>query len=194
MAEKTKKTTEDKKVETNIEETTEEKVTTKPRKRVQVSRDLEVAFINFTSGGFIYIDPKTQNRYEMESYGDMDYITVGELLTMKNSNKSILDKFWILLVDVLSDDVELEDVLKYLQLDKKYEDFLTPDEVDNLILKSNTGKFENIINKSDKNLSERIVERAILLFREGKFNDYSKMEVIKKVSGNEELFTIIEKD
>lgn len=194
MAEKVKKATEDKKVETKVEETTEEKVTTKPRKRVQVSRDLEVAFINFTSGGFIYIDPKTQNRYEMESYGDMDYITVGELLTMKNSNKSILDKFWILLVDVLSDDVELEDVLKYLQLDKKYQDFLTPDEVDNLILKSNTSKFENIINKSDKNLSERIVERAILLFREGKFNDYSKMEVIKKVSGNEELFTIIEKD
>lgn len=84
---------------------------TSPRKRVKIDRDLEVAFMNNTNGGFFYKCPKTQNIYDMQEYGDIDYITVDELLTMRNSYRKILNDLWILLIDVNSDEVSIEDVL-----------------------------------------------------------------------------------
>jgi hypothetical protein len=154
---------------------------------------MEVAIMNNTHGGFIYVCPKTQNRYEMTGYGDIDYITVGELLTMKNSHKPILEKFWILLIDVITDEVELEDVLKYLGLDRIYDDVLKPENIDEFIIKSKSEDFNKAIKTMNKNISERVIERSIMLFREGNFNDFTKIQHMQEIVGNDQLF-VIEKE
>jgi hypothetical protein len=181
----------------NIEQTTETKPVAKTKEvkpvtkvRKQVTRDIEVAIMNNTHGGFIYIDPKTFSRHEMTGYGDIDYITVGELLNMKNSQRAIIDNFWIVIVEVLSDDVELEDVIRYLSLEDLYKNALNKDEMDKLITKSTPVNFKKAFDTIHKGMADRIVERALELFKAGKFNDWSKFDVIKIYTQNDMIFDL----
>lgn len=162
--------------------------TTVRKKRVDVSRDLEVVFMNNCNGGYIYIDPRSQNRYEMTEYGDTDYITVGELLTMKNSHKVHLEKFWIYLLDVVSDTVEIDDVIHYLGLDNVYKNALSPEEIDNLLLKVNDDKFAKLLESMSNIMAQKVVERAIILFKEGKFDSFAKIDAIQTKVNNLDLF------
>ncbi len=186
---------EDAKIETveKVELVKESKPEQKPAARPvrkQVTRDMEVAIMNNTHGGFIYIDPKTFSRHEMAGYGDIDYITVGELLNMKNSQRAIIDNFWVVIVEVLSDEVEMADILRYLGLEALYKNVLTSDEMDKLILKSSPANFKKTFDTIHAGMANRIVERALELFKAGKFNDWAKFDVIKAYTQNDMIFDI----
>lgn len=163
-------------------------VKTNVRKRTKIDRNIEVLFMNNTNGNFFYRCPKTQNVYDMQEYGDVDYITVDELLTMRNSHRKILNDLWILLIDVNSDEVELEDVLRFLGIDKLYNDIVKPDKIDGFILRTGDKKFKDILERMNKIIAKKVVERAIVLFKEGKFNSISKANILKEFTGNEHLF------
>lgn len=176
----TKKTTE--KVEAK------ETVKKSAPKRVVVDRDTEVIFMNNTNGNLFYRCPKTHATYDMYEYGDTDYITVEQLLIMNNTSRKMLKELWILLVDVATEGVELEDVLKYLGIDKLYSDEIAPEDIDNFVLKAPDNKFIKTLEKMDKVLAKKAVERAVALYREGKLNSLTKLNAIKEFVGNDDLF------
>lgn len=157
-------------------------------KRVVVNRDTEVIFMNNTNGNLFYRCPKTHATYDMYEYGDTDYITVEQLLIMNNTSRKMLKELWILLVDVATEGVELDDVLKYLGIDKLYKDEVAPEDIDNFILKSPDTKFAKTLEKMDKVLAQKAIERSVALYREGKFNSLAKLNAIKEFTDNEELF------
>lgn len=162
--------------------------TTKRKKRVVVDRDTEVIFMNNTNGGLFYRCPKTHSVYDMQEYGDEDYITVEQLLIMNNTSRKMLKELWVLLIDTADDDVEIEDVITYLGLDSLYNDEVAPEDIEDFILKSKDDKFEKSLNKMGKTLQAKVVEHSILLFREGKLNSFSKMSVLKDFVDDEDLF------
>lgn len=172
--------------------TVETKKTTTPKKtapkRVVVNRDTEVIFMNNTNGNLFYRCPKTHETYDMYEYGDTDYITVEQLLIMNNTSRKMLKELWVLLVDVATEGVELDDVLKYLGIDKLYKDEVAPEDIDNFILKSPDTKFTKTLEKMDKVLAQKAIERSVVLYREGKFNSLTKLNAIKEFTDNEELF------
>lgn len=187
MADKeTKKTTN----KQNIEEVKAEEVVKKKKKpkKNKVSRDTEVVFMNNTNGNLFYKCPKTHAIFDMYEYGDTDYITVEQLLVMNNSSRKILKELWIILTDVVDDDVELDDVLKYLGLDKLYSDEIAPEDIDDFILKSKDKNFSKTLKKMGKILVKKVVERSVVLYREGKLNSISKVNIIKEFVGNDDLF------
>lgn len=176
----TKKTTEKAEVKETTKKTT--------LKRVVVDRNTEVIFMNNTNGNLFYRCPKTHVTYDMYDYGDTDYITVEQLLIMNNTSRKMLKELWILLVDVITEGVELEDVLKHLGIDKLYSDEIAPEDIDNFVLKSPDNKFSKTLEKMDKILAKKVVERSVVLYREGKFNSLAKLNAIKEFTDNEDLF------
>lgn len=184
-----KKTT--KKVE-EVKEVKEKPVTAKPKpkkpKRVVVDRATEVIFMNNTNGGLFYRCPKTHSVYDMQEYGDTDYITVEQLMIMNNTSRKMLRELWVLLVDTADEDVEIEDVIKYLGLDSLYNDEIAPEDIEDFIIKSKDDKFEKSLNKMGKTLSQKVVENAILLYRRGDLNSISKVNILKEFTDDEDLF------
>ena len=144
--------------------------------------------MNITNGNLFYRCPKTHATYDMYEYGDTDYITVEQLLIMNNTSRKMLKELWVLLIDVATEGVELEDVLKYLGVDKLYSDEIAPEDTDNFILKSPDNKFAKTLEKMDKILAKKVVERSVILYREGNFNSLAKLNAIKEFTGNEDLF------
>lgn len=180
MTTKSKNTTENIEVKETVKKSTP--------KRVVVDRTTEVMFMNNTNGNLFYKCPKTHATYDMYEYGDTDYITVEQLMIMNNTSRKMLKELWILLLDVVSDGVTLDDVLKYLGIEKLYSDDVAPEDIDNFILKSPDNKFANTLKKMDKVLGRKVVERSLILYREGKFNSLSKSNALKDYTNNEDLF------
>ncbi|HBN04396.1 MAG TPA: hypothetical protein DD434_01215, partial [Bacteroidales bacterium] len=101
--------------------------------------------MNNTSGNLFYRCPKTNSVFDLYEYGDTDYITVDQLLAMNNSNRKILKELWIILLDVITEGVEIEDVWTYLGVDNLYNDIIKPEDVDGFIKKSPENKFKNAL-------------------------------------------------
>jgi len=179
-------------VETNVVEDVKTEQA-QPKKRIKIERDLEVKFMNNLDGGFNHVDDKTQSYYRLENYGDFDYITVDELMRMKNKYPKVLNEFWILLTEVEDDDIELEDVLKYLQLDKVYSTIIPPKTVEKLLLQDSIEVFEKALDNMDNLMIEKIAERAVGLFKEKQFSDRWKMDALAKKLNNDYLFDDLKK-
>ena len=173
---------------TKKENQTTQNTKSTPRKRVVVDRNTEVVFMNNTSGNLFYRCPKTNSVFDLYEYGDTDYITVDQLLAMNNSNRKILKELWIILLDVITEGVEIEDVWTYLGVDNLYNDIIKPEDVDGFIKKSPENKFKNALNKMNKVLATKVIERAIVLYKNGELNSVTKINILKEFTNNEDLF------
>lgn len=161
------------------------------KKRIQIDRDTEVVITNLTSGTFIYVDPKTQNRYVLPNFGDEDYITIDELLTMRNRNRTFLENMWVAIVDVLDDEYTVDDVIKFLRLETAYSDGFEAHSIDEFIKTSTMEQFEKVVSHTSTGLVKRISERAVELFRNKEYQDRNKMSIIERYLDNNDLINDI---
>lgn len=161
------------------------------RRRVNIDRNTEVIIVNNTFGAFFYSNPRMTEIVDMENYGDEQYITVGDLRIIANTSKSVLESFSLLIVDILDDQYELEDLLNFLGLLDKYEEFYNLGDdrginnINNFILKSPFKTFESTINSVNSKLRDKIIQNSVLLFRTKKLNDYQKIRAIEEIVGED---------
>ncbi len=162
---------------------------TKKTKKKRVTKDVEVVVMNNTNGKLFYRCPKTATIIEMQEFGDTETLTVEQLNVMKNSQKAMLEKFWMVLVDVEDDEITLEDVLEYLRIKKLYNGFnFSEDALDNLIKDTTYDEFETEIRKMKNSLVLIIAQRMKVLNKEGEFGDSYKMKFLADYMGNSMIF------
>jgi hypothetical protein len=169
-------------------EAEEVKEVVKPKKRVKVNHDVEVKVVNNTTGKLIYRDSRSQQVYEMAEYKDITYITVGELLNMKNTQKDMLEKYWIILEEVIDDELELEYVLAYLNIKDNYEKVAEYVDVEKTLNEISVSEIMELFKKLPKSFVVSMVEISALLYKQGKFNDHQKIQFIKNYTKLENLY------
>jgi hypothetical protein len=77
---------------------------------------------NITNGSLTYISKKTGTVVKWTNFGDIEYIDVAELLTMKSGQPRFFNEPWIMIDD--------EDVIDYLGLRQIYDKIINPDEIE----------------------------------------------------------------
>lgn len=161
---------------------------TSSRRRVQIPKDVECVVMSLCNGELVYRDRRTSRLFEFPELGDSEIMTIEELSTMKNLARKFFKNSYITVVDVLDDEYTLEDVYEYLQI-KTNTEILCAEDMDDIILDMDVNDFRTILqNRKEGGLRQRIVERAMKLYEDGEFNDYSKMKVIKDVTKLDYLF------
>lgn len=166
----------------------ETKKASSSRRRVQIPKDTECVVMSLCNGELVYRDRRTTRLFEFPELGDSEIMTIEELTTMKNLARKFFKNSYITVVDVLDDEYTLEDVYNYLQI-KTETEILSAEDMDDIILDMDIDDFRTILrNRKEGGLRQRIVERAIKLYENSEFNDYSKMRVIKEVTGLDYLF------
>lgn len=166
----------------------ETKKASSSRRRVQIPKDVECVVMSLCNGELVYRDRRTTRLFEFPELGDSEIMTIEELTTMKNLARKFFKNSYITVVDVLDDEYTLEDVYNYLQI-KTETEILSAEDMDDIILDMDIDDFRTILrNRKEGGLRQRIVERAIKLYENSEFNDYSKMRVIKEVTGLDYLF------
>ena len=168
------------------------------KRRVSVDRDTEVVIVSNTIGRFFYQNPRMSMVIDLHKIGDEEYVTVQDLRTILNSNRRVLEGFQILITEVLDSEYSLDDVLLFLGLDKKYDEFysltrkskessIEVSDIKKFIVDSPFNAFEKSMETMDVNLRSRVIENAVTLFKLKEFPDYNKMQIIQKYVG-EDLF------
>jgi len=172
-----------------VKDIVEEAIKPKARpKRVVVDRSTELVFMNNTSGNLFYKCPRTHVIFDLYEYGDTDYITVDQLLTMNNTHRKMLKELLVILLDVVTEDVEMDDVLRYLGIEELYTDVIKPNDIDGFIKKSTDAKFKDALSKMNKALATRVIERSAVLYKNEQFTSIAKISILKEFTENEDLF------
>ena len=94
--------------------------------RKQLPLDMLVACTNLFPGTLTY-KSRRQNGYEVtwEKQGDVDYIELGELVSMRNSQRAFFEKNWLGIDD--------EEVIEYLGVSKFYNNALSYEELTKIL-------------------------------------------------------------
>jgi hypothetical protein len=169
-----------------------------PRRRVTVDRDVEVVVVSNSLMQFFYENPRMNQVIDLAHINDEEYVTVGDLRVILNSNRKILEGFQILITEVLSDEYTLDDVLTFLGLDKRYDEYYSltgkkkgsmaeVTDIKDFLNNSPVSSFEKTMSQIDEKLRSRVIETAVTLFKLKEFGDYNKMRIIQEYV-NDDIF------
>ena len=153
--------------------------------------EIEVEILNLNSCATSCRGRDGRLIFKFNKSGDREFISLADLLEVANRHKGFFEKHLIAIIDIDSDEYELEDIITYLNLDEIYQE----NEIENYdtdyvgqILKMDTKKFKRLVEDADIKLVKTIAGRAVELFRNGKFDSRIKEEVLCKRLNREDLF------
>lgn len=184
-----KKSLDDKTIE--VEKVT---ATTNTKKKYKFIPDnTKVRVQSNVDGKFLFTEDRGKIRVfvQLDNFEDSAVISYEELRTLYSSRPSFIRKGQIAITDVYSDeDIEIEDILKDLRLDNIYgcEDKIDPRYLKDLLTdKVDEKDFMSLINNTPE-MAETVVEIAYILYRQGLFNDNAKMNFLRQIFRNQNLF------
>ena len=91
------------------------------KKRLEINRD-ELIECRSAVSNLIYVSKRTSEKFEWAEYGDVNYITLGELITMKSTQPRMLKEGWLIVDD--------EDAIEQLGLAKMYGNLFEVNDID----------------------------------------------------------------
>lgn len=140
-------------------------------KRVEIDRNELIACRNAVYGELIYVSDQTRQKYLWDSYGRVQYLTMGELMIMQGSQPRFLTDVWLIIDD--------EEAARYLDLTKLYESLVEIEDLDaffDLPIK----KMEEILPKLPNGLKATVATRARKLVEEQKLDSGNKIRLLEE--------------
>lgn len=149
-------------------------------------KDIDIEIVNITGGSFHY--KKGTDSIDMREPGETKIISLDILMNM---GSDFLNKLFISVVDCL-DDYELEDILTVLNISNVYKHIdMTVDGFDNFLMNTSNDEFDNKVREMPDELIYRLVERAVILDKENKFDSNSKRKSLEVRLNNPYLFKAV---
>lgn len=155
--------------------TSDAKATTKKSAPKKLSLDMMVACTNMTSGSLIYVSSRQMGyKIEWEHEGDVEYIELGELVTMRNSQRAFFEKGWISIDD--------PEVIRFLRVDNYYKGMPSVEDYENLFTKSDD-EIKVVIESVAPGFKEIIANKAYQMINDGVIDSRKTIAMLKEELG-----------
>ena len=143
----------------NNENNTESKETaSRIQKMVRIPLDTIVPVVCNTVGGATYISKKIMGyQVEWDDLGSVEYMELGELASMRNTDRRFFTDNWIVLEDTV--EYTAMQLYDFLKVSKYYENVFTPENIDEIFTYSKDQITKTIATLS-RGLKETIAARA----------------------------------
>ena len=133
---------------------------------------------------------------ELPTYGDTDIVEIELVRRMAMKSKGFFEKYWVLITDFICDDerIQLEDVYDYLGISKYYskedDEFVLPngDFFDDILLSGKSKEFKKCVESMNNRLLTQLCNRAVMLYKEGKFDSSVKIQILEEKINREGFF------
>lgn len=130
----------------------------RPAKAIRIPLDIIVPVVCNTVGGAVYISKKnTGYIVEWEDLGSVEYMELGELSSMRNTDRRFFEDNWIVLED--TEEYTSMQLYDFLKVSKYYKNVFTPDTIDEIFTYSKD-KIVKTISTLSKGMKETIAARA----------------------------------
>lgn len=131
-------------------------------------------------GNLIYVSKKTGYRIEWNEFGATQYVSVEDLLAMRNSQPAFFVNQWVRLIGD-----NASDVINFLQLEKYYSKTAGFDSFDD-IFKLTPAKIEDVVSTFTDSMKESFARYTYSVLSEGELDlTIKKIEAIEKATGFE---------
>jgi hypothetical protein len=145
----------------------------KPFQRKEaLDKQMLVPIMNVTNGTLVYQSRKSGSEFQFDRYGDIEYIELYELLTMRSSQRKFLDEPMIIVLD--------DEVADYLGLTRLYKKLTHATEVDR-IFKMPLDQFKDIVESTPKGLAHLIISKAKEKIASGELDSVQKIQVLEEI-------------
>jgi hypothetical protein len=142
------------------------------RRKEMLDKQMLVPIMNVTNGRLIYQSRKTGSEFQFERYGDIEYIELYELLTMRSSQRKFLDEPFVIVLD--------DDVADYLGLTNNYRKLTHATEIDG-IFDLPLEHYTDVIKSAPKGLAHLIVSKAKEKLENKQLDSVQKVQVIEDI-------------
>lgn len=131
------------------------------KKITPVDRNELVETRSCVYGELNYVSYSTGNRITWHTFGDTNWITVSDLMEIRNSQRAFFEKPWIVLV---GDNARA--VMEYLQIEKYYKTISAIESFDEIFTYS-PDDIPGIVAKLSDSTKEAVARRAYALMKSG---------------------------
>ena len=161
----------------------EEKKIEKPKAKPKIPLDLEVPVVNNTPGTLIYITKRSGGmNASWGEYGDIQYLDIRELISMRNTDKRFFTDNWIGING--SDDGEFtaDDIYRYLRVDVLYTNYIPPERIDEFF-ELNPDEMAAEIADMTPGMRDVIIAELSSRIASGTIDSVSKINALEKAFG-----------
>lgn len=128
------------------------------QKAIRIPLDTIVPVVCNTVGGAIYTSKKIMGyQIEWDDIGSIEYMELGELASMRNTDRRFFEDNWIVLED--TEEYTAMQLYDFLKVSKYYNNVFTPENIDEIFTYSKD-KIIKTISTLSKGLKETIAARA----------------------------------
>ena len=125
-----------------------------------IGMDEEVPCMSITFGGLIYTSPITGATYKWHKIGDVEYLSMKELISMNNSKPVFLNRPWIILQDVRA--------INKFRLMSKYEEVAKVNQLKKLFATGDTKQISDTIDSALKSgMREVVISKVRTMYNNG---------------------------
>lgn len=129
-----------------------------------IGMDEEVPCMSITFGGLVYTSPITGATYKWHKIGDVEYLSVKELISMNNSKPVFLNRPWIILQDIRA--------VNKFRLMSKYEEVAKVNRLKKLFATGDTKLIEATIESALKSgMREVVISKVRTMYNNGVLNN-----------------------
>lgn len=129
-----------------------------------IGMDEEVPCMSITFGGLVYTSPITGATYKWHKIGDVEYLTMKELVSMNNSKPVFLNRPWIILQDVRA--------INKFRLMSKYEEVAKVNQLKKLFASGDTQQISDTIDSALRSgMREVVISKVRTMYNNGILNN-----------------------
>lgn len=129
-----------------------------------IGMEEEVPCMSITFGGLVYVSPITGATYKWHKIGDVEYLTMKELISMNNSKPVFLNRPWIILQDVRA--------INKFRLMSKYEEVAKVNQLKKLFASGDTKQISDTIDSALRSgMREVVISKVRTMYNNGILNN-----------------------
>ncbi|UUV46963.1 hypothetical protein [Bacillus phage vB_BanS-Thrax5] len=133
-----------------------------------------IPVMNGISGGLYYHSERTNKSWNFESFGQEDTMEYGELITLRNKYPSYLNDCKLIVLD--------EEVQREFNLEKRYENILTPENVE-IVFEKSYDEIVQLIDALPKGSLQTFIEKAKEKYNNGSLDSMKLIKYIENKFG-----------
>ena len=138
-----------------------------------IGMDEEVPCMSITFGGLVYTSPITGATYKWHKIGDVEYLTMKELISMNNSKPVFLNRPWIILQDIRA--------VNKFRLMSKYEEVAKVNQLKKLFATGDTKLIEATIESALKSgMREVVISKVRTMYNNGVLNNTHIIKLLEE--------------
>lgn len=162
-------------------ETTE--TTVRPKKDGRIPLDTEFPCVCNAKGGLIYISKNALGRSaQWDEFGDVQYLDIRELLTMRNTQKRFFTDNWLSIKDTDDGEWTGEEAYEFLRVDEHYGTFYDADNIEKFF-KLTPKQMEEQVKNMSRGMKDLLAVMAIDKIERGEIDSLKKRNDLSRILG-----------